>query len=97
MLQKAGDGCRGSRGVATARTSDMFKFSTQLLSAGVRQAQCFREGVRPAALAVPFRSLLSSELSPDCGPGDYFPGCWEDGEPRKSRGQRPPSPTGQYL
>ena len=47
MLQKAGDGCRGSRGVATARTSVRFKFSTKPLSAGVRQAQCWRAAERP--------------------------------------------------
>ena len=47
MLQKAGDGYRGSRGVATARTSVRLKFSTKPLSAGVRQAQCWRAAERP--------------------------------------------------
>lgn len=53
MLQKAGNGCRGRHGVAPACTSVRFKFITKLLSAGVLQAQGFREGVRPRGLGGP--------------------------------------------
>ena len=68
MLHKAGNGCRGSNGVAPACTSVRFKFITKLLSAGCDRPRASVRACGPEALEVLFRSLLS-ELSPDCGPG----------------------------
>lgn len=83
-----------SWGLSCARLSG-FKFITKLLSAGVRQAQGFREGGGPEALAVLLRSSSPLSAVLTVNRGQYFPGCWEDWGPRKSRGQRPPSPTGR--